>query len=146
MLAGVVLPPVGLAGLGAVSAYQAWTAGNLVWDHRGQLVRYARQGAEAMARVDRRLDGLRTRAHLRLVETFENLRGPRTGPVAPSGARPRPDVADVLGPVLRRRPDAEWLRERWRQVGEPLRLPLVPLPPGLPWVDLGTWRRLPGIP
>ena len=99
-----------------------------------------------MALVDRKMDQLKVRALVRLSETLTRLRDPRTWQVAPSGPLPQIDVTDVLGPILRRRPDAQWLRDRWRQVGEPLRLPAVPLPPLLPPLELGTWRRLPGIP
>ncbi|QFG68945.1 hypothetical protein [Ornithinimicrobium pratense] len=146
MLAGVALPPLGIAGVAAVSAYQAWTAGNLVWDNRGALVRYAHQAAEGVVLVDRKLDELRIRAYARLAEHISTLRDPRTWQVTPAGPRPRIDVSDALGPVLARLPDTQWLRERWRQVGEPLRLPAVPLPPVLPPLRVGTWPRLPGMP
>lgn len=146
MLLGLALPPLGLAGITAVSAYQAWSAGNLVWDHRGTVLRYARQAAEGLARVDRTLKKLRARAYVRVAERLGTLRDPRTWQVTPSGPRPRIAVRDALVPVLRRLPDTEWLRDRWRQVGEPLRLPAVPLPPILPPLRVGTWPRLPGIP
>lgn len=146
MVLGLALPPLGLAGITAVSAYQAWTAGNLVWDNRGAVLRYARQAAEGAVLVDRKLDELRARAYLRVAEHLTMLREARTWQVTPSGPRPRIDVLDTLGPVLERLPDIEWLRERWRQVGEPVRLPAVPLPPILPPLRVGTWPRLPGIP
>lgn len=143
MLVGVALPPVGLAGVAAVSAYQAWTAGNLVWDNRGTLVRYARRAAEGLALVDRKRAGLRARAHVRLAERLSTLRSPRAWQVTPGGPRRRIEVGDARGPVLSRLPDTGWLRDRWRQVGEPLRLPLVPLPPVLPPLRLGAVPRLP---
>lgn len=146
MLAGIVLPPLGLAGFVAVSAYQVWTAGNLVWDNRAKLVRYARQAAEGIALADRELDRLRARALVRLSGVITSLRDPGTWQVRPSDPLPRIDVTDVLSPLLDRVPDIGWLRERWRQVGQPLRLPAVPLPPVLPPLRLGTWPRLPGLP
>lgn len=75
-----------------------------------------------------------------------SLRDPGTWQVRPSDPLPRIDVTDVLSPLLDRVPDIGWLRERWRQVGQPLRLPAVPLPPVLPPLRLGTWPRLPGLP
>lgn len=146
MLAGIVLPPLGLTGFVAVSAYQVWTAGNLVWDNRAPLIRYARQAGEAMALADRQLDQLKVRALVRAAGVMTTLRDPQTWPVTPTGPLLPVRVTEVLGPVLRRRPDLEWLRERWRQVGDPLRLPAVPLPPVLPPLRLGTWPRLPGLP
>lgn len=146
IVAGLALPPLGLTGIAAVSLYQLWTAGNLVWDNRAPLIRIAREGAEALALADRKLDQLKAVASLRLAKTFSSLRDPQSWQVTPGGPVVPVEVSDVLGPILRRRPDVEWLRERWRQVGEPLELPGIPLPPRLPRLDLGTWPRLPGVP
>lgn len=149
ILAGLALPPLGLVGIGAVSIYQVWTAGNLVWDNRAPLLRWGQQSAEVLALADRKLDQLKARALVRASGVLTTLRDPRTWQVAPSSPVVPVEVTEVLVPILRRRPDAEWLRERWRQVGDPLRLPGVPLPPRLPRLDLGTWGtwpRLPGFP
>lgn len=66
----------------------------------------------------------------------------------PPGGVPRLAVRDALDVVLGRLPDAPTVRDRLRQVGDPLRLPSVPLGPVLraPVVLPGLWpgRRLGG--
>lgn len=147
MVAGIALPPLGVAGVAAMTAYQAWTAGNLVWENRAPLIRYVRQTAEVMGRVDQGMRKLRVQAQVRASVAVTSLRERVSKVRLSPGPTPLIDLRAPAGVVLGRWVGAGPLRERLRQVGQPLQLPAVPLPPVLPPVTLGAWRvGLPGAP
>lgn len=59
----------------------------------------------------------------------------------PPGGPIRLPSRQVVHEVVGRLPDIEPVRDWWRSMGDPIRLPLVPLPPELPGpVQLGRWR------
>ncbi|WP_281966062.1 hypothetical protein [Serinicoccus marinus] len=72
---------------------------------------------------------------------LEPLRDPRHRVVGlPPGAPLRLPARELVDQVVGRLPDIEPVRDWWRQLGDPILMPVVRLPPKLPVpVDLGRW-------
>ncbi|WP_151525254.1 hypothetical protein [Serinicoccus kebangsaanensis] len=164
-------PLLGAAGVGLLTLYQAWSAGNAAYDGAVVALRYLRRYAvprlrdlgQATLLAHRRAVGrLRSaRDTVRLARVALALEAGRrmtqvrdaTAPVLerlddpvhrvvglPPGGPVRLPTREVVDRVLGRLPDVGPLRHWWRQAGDPILMPVVPLPPGLGGpVRLGRW-------
>lgn len=127
---GFWFPPAAVAGVSLLGAYQAWTLGNLAWDGVGTVRRYAGRFAARLPELRARVARAAARASLRLHEVrHRTLAAGRRLTVEVGHRVDR--VEDAVGKVLRRLPDVEPARRWWRDVGQPIRLPQVPLGPVL---------------
>ncbi|WP_158288667.1 hypothetical protein [Ornithinimicrobium flavum] len=150
------LAPAAPVGLGLISAYQAWTLGNVVWDSVPTVVRYTRLAVRHAPVVLEAVGAAAVRARNRATARLRELRAAgsrraaevglagsrRVAEVGLAGSRRVAEVGarvrDVTHEVTWRLPGAGPLRDRIRQVGVPIRLPAVPLGPVLRVpVDLG---------
>lgn len=156
-----LFPPVGLVAIGTVSTYQAWMAGNWVYDHRTQIVQAGRSVLERAPAVRRTVDRAATRALVGAVgraqrffseaghlqrQAQERLAYGR-GTVLETVRHPLGSLRRQVEVVVDRLPDSGAVRESLRQLGEPIRMPDVPLcvverlPVGVavPWLGGGRW-------
>lgn len=166
-IAGLFFPPAVVAapvGVALIGIYQAWMLGNAVYDGFPTLVRYARLVVRHAPAVRSAVYSSAVRAaHRARARAGEALRDLRTRTVRGATGLGRritdgagravdrvEDVRDRVGRLVDRLPDTGPLRDRLRELGDPIRLPVVPLGPTLRApVELGRWslrRPVGGLP
>lgn len=138
-LGGVLHPVVGAVGVGLVAAHQTWMTGNAIWDGASTASRYVRRFAGPhLARGRERLAHATARAGLRVQARLEQVR--REARRMATVGRPlvrrgvdtvRGQAVHVADATLDRLRDIPPLRDWWRQVGGPIRLPDTPPGPDL---------------
>lgn len=125
VVGGLLYPPLAVAGVGMVSAHQAWMAGNAVYDGVGTALRYARRLGPALGPVKDRAKIVVASAGARAALGLAELRDSATTTLASVGLRATERVAAVqewAEPALRTLADPEH-RVIGLPAGGPLHLP-----------------------
>ena len=108
-LGGILYPPLAVAGVGMIGAYQAWMAGNAVYDGVGTAMRYARRLGPVLRPLQDRAKGVVATAGARAALGLTELRSSAATTLATVGLRAAERVEAVQ----------EWAEPALRAVADP---------------------------